>query len=77
MSDASYRKLFSEIARKKSVRLNDLRGILRNGQGERTEAYLKSFTEANLVKELKSEVHGFNTYYITAAGLRASRKLGK
>ena len=76
-TDPSYREVFTEIVRKKSVRLHDLKSALHNLDKERTEAYLKTFTDAKLVKELKSEVHDFNTYYITAIGLQAGRKLAK
>ena len=76
-TDPNYREVFTEIVRKKSVRLHDLKRALHNMGKERTEAYLKTFTDANLVKELKSEVHDFNTYYITAIGLQAGRKLAK
>ena len=76
-TDPNYRKVFAEILRKKSVRFLDLIHSVRNVDKERTEAYLKTFTDANLVKELKSEVHDFNTYYITASGLQTGRRLAK
>lgn len=76
-TDPNYREVFTEIVRKKSVRLHDLKSAMHNIDKERTEAYLKTFTDAQLVKELKSEVHDFNTYYITATGLQAGRKLAK
>lgn len=76
-TDPTYREVFTEIVRKKSVRLHDLKSAMRNLGEERTEAYLKTFTDANLVKELKSQVHDFNTYYITAIGLQAGRRLAR
>ena len=70
----SAREIFKQIVNRRTVRFNDL--VQLAGGREPAKQAIKLLIGASLVKEESSGLEDFNTYYVTAQGLEASRQAG-
>lgn len=69
------REVFKLLVQDKSIRFGDL---VKKASGERHEVKqaLETLKDASLVKEAGAAIEDFSTYYVTADGLEAGRKVG-
>jgi predicted MarR family transcription regulator len=70
------RLVFDQIVRNRRIRLNELLGRVGEQLDEETVVHsLERLRNAGLIQELGAPLRDFNTYYVTADGLEASRKI--
>lgn len=80
-SDKLTKLVFQEVLKKRSVLFKELRdSISKNSEAANAEKpaienAVKKLQEANLIKERRTSIEDFNTYYVTANGLSAEREL--
>lgn len=74
------RVLFEQVAKNRSIRFEQLlkrvHFLYATLTREDAKALLQQLKNAQLIGEISSPVEDFNTYYITAEGLAACRKIG-
>jgi hypothetical protein len=84
MKDATTRKVFDEIVKRRKVRLKDLTSCLSDDNSTREDLVrtINELKNAELIEELgaptrshQSVYEGFKTYYVTSNGLSAERQL--
>lgn len=69
------RPIFKLVVKNRSIRFGELaRQVEPEVNREQAKITLKELKDAHLIKEKGSAVEDFNTYYVTADGLEASRK---
>ncbi len=69
------RTVFDQIVKSRSIRFGELAQRIPDADPSGLRAVLQELKTADLVKELGSAVEDFNTYYVTAEGLEANRKV--
>jgi len=74
------RLVFERVLKNRSIRFGDLikqvEQVDPNVDRRQAKATLDQLQNAHLIKEKGSALEDFNTYYVTADGLEASRKAG-
>jgi len=73
-SDDDTRMIFDSLTSRKRADLRGLRESL-NIPEEKASSALEKLVSAGLVEQVNGPVPDFNTYYLTAKGLAASRQL--
>jgi hypothetical protein len=74
LEEESNRKVFNQILKNRKVQLKEL--IETGYSRDRVKKALTNLKKYNLIGEHASTFDEFNTYYITADGLQAGRKIG-
>jgi len=76
LCEPAVRNVFNEVVKRRTVQLGEL---VRLGRGGATRAgtrqLLDKLKDARLIAEQPSTLDEFSTYYVTADGLEADRKL--
>lgn len=74
------RQLFETVVKERSIRFADLlrRASIPDNNRDNARLALQELKDARLIKELApmQNFEDFNTYYVTADGLEASRQAG-
>ena len=78
LSDNVMQEVFKEIVRNRSAIFKDLMGSVSgkaNVTSDQIEGALAQLQNADLIKTSESSIRDFNSYYPTAEGLAAERRL--
>ena len=82
LSDDLVKRVFAEILKNRRIEFKELRESLDKTQGLQAgsedaelEDAVEKLKQADLIKERTSEIKDFNSYWVTAGGLTAGRKL--
>lgn len=80
LAEPMARVLFEQVAKNRSIRFEQLlkrvQFLYSTLSREDARATLQQLKNAQLIGEISSPIEDFNTYYITAEGLEAGRKIG-
>jgi predicted transcriptional regulator len=75
LSEPATRRVFEHVVKNRSIRLEELMRQL-DIDRDHARTTLRQLQRAQLINEKGAGIEDFNTYYVTADGLAASRKAG-